>query len=70
MEKQFLMDRHFFALWAWQRRKTLKNDDPGIYPWPASNHYVCLLAREKRFWLPAQLRCWSQLEPTGAFSPM
>jgi hypothetical protein len=35
----------FFCFVGMADTKDLENDDPGIHPWPASNYYVCLLAR-------------------------
>ena len=35
----------FFCFVGLAETNDLANDDPGIYPWPAGNHHVCLLAR-------------------------
>ena len=35
----------FFCGVGMAETQDLANDDPGIYPWPAGNHHVCLLAR-------------------------
>jgi hypothetical protein len=40
--KQFLLDRRFLALWAWQRRKTLKMTIQEFIPGqPATTMFAC-----------------------------